>query len=176
MFLAVKKNSSIIHCTCSKVTDEKYRQSVCSAVCYFSVNIPLFFNNCIPFRSRSRPVFYGSGSGSGSGQTVSAAPAPAPAPTKMCRLRRLRLRLRLRLRIPDLNCKNIKIIMWLNLQCIGGYFTGFCFVTLNDLETVTPWRFLIDLVWPRYTSDFNLKKYRPGKRYIWPNLEDQRLT
>ena len=62
----------------------------------------LFFSchNCIPFRSRSRPIFDGSGSGSGSEQTVSAAPAPAPAPTKMCRLRRLRLRLRLRLRIP----------------------------------------------------------------------------
>ena len=52
-----------------------------------------FFYNCIHFRSRSRPVFYGSGSGSGSEQTVSA--APAPAPTKMCRLWRLRLRLRI---------------------------------------------------------------------------------
>ena len=78
--MAVKKNSSIIHCTCSKVTDEKYRQSVCSAVCYFAVNIPLFFHNCIPFRSRSLPVFYGSGSGSGSDQNVSAPAAPAPAP------------------------------------------------------------------------------------------------
>ena len=48
-----------------------------------------------------------------------------------------------------------KIIIWLNLQWIGGNFTGFYFVTLNDLETITPWRFLIDLVWPRYTSDFN---------------------
>ena len=70
-------------------------------VCYFALNIPLFFHNFIPFRSRSRPFFYGSGSGSE--QTVSAAPAPAPAPTKMCRLRRLRLRLRLRLRIPASN-------------------------------------------------------------------------
>ena len=93
---------SVMECpsTCSKVIDEKYRQSVCAAVCYFAVNIPLVFHNCIHFRSRSRPVFYGSGSDSGSEQTVSAAPAPAPAPTKMCRLRRLRLRLRLRLRIP----------------------------------------------------------------------------
>ena len=72
----------------------KYRQSVRSAVCCFAVNIPLFFYNCIHFRSRSRPVFYGSGSGSGSEQTVSAAPAPAPAPSKP--FRRLRLRLRLR--------------------------------------------------------------------------------
>ena len=67
----------VIHCTCSKNIDEKYRQSVCSAVCYFAVNIPSFFHNCIPFRSR--PVFFrlrlrlranrfgGSGSGSGSG-------------------------------------------------------------------------------------------------------------
>ena len=82
MFLAVKKNSSIIHCTCSKVTDEKHRQSVCSSVCYFSVTIPLFFNNCIPFRSRSRPVFFFT------------APAPAPAPGKPFRRHRLRLRLR----------------------------------------------------------------------------------
>ena len=73
---------------------KKDRQSVW-AVCYFAVNIPLFFHNCIPFRIR----FFTAGSGSGSEQTVSA--APAPAPTKMCRLRRLRLRLRLRLRIPD---------------------------------------------------------------------------
>ena len=56
----------LIQCTCSNVIDEKYRQSVCSAVCYFAVYIPLFFHNCIPFRSRSRTVFYGSGSGSGS--------------------------------------------------------------------------------------------------------------
>ena len=89
----------VTHSTCSKVIDEKYRQSVCSAVCYFAVNIPLVFHNCIHFRSRSRPIFYGSGSDSGSEQTVSVAPAPAPTPTKMCRLRRLRLRLRLR--IPD---------------------------------------------------------------------------
>ena len=53
---------------------------MCSAVFYFAVNIPLFFHNCIPFRSRSRPVF--------------TAPAPAPAPSKP--FRRLRLRLRLR--------------------------------------------------------------------------------
>ena len=83
-----------------KLFMKKYSQSVCLVVYYFAVNIPLFFYNCIPFRSRSRPVFYGSGSGSGSEQAVSAAPAPAPAPTKMCRLRRLRLRLRLRLHIP----------------------------------------------------------------------------
>ena len=53
----------------------------------FLVISPLFFScyNCIPFRSRSRPV----SDGSGSEQTVSA----APAPTKMCRLRRLRLRI-----------------------------------------------------------------------------------
>ena len=87
----------VTHSTCSKVIGEKYRQSVCSAVCYFAVNIPLVFHNCIHFLSRSRPVFYGSGSDSGSEQTVSAAPAPAPTPTKMCRLRRLRLRLRLRI-------------------------------------------------------------------------------
>ena len=68
-----------------KLLRKKYRQSVRSAVCYFADNIPLFFHNCIHFRSRSRPVFYGSGSGSE--QTVSA--APAPALTKMCRLRRL---------------------------------------------------------------------------------------
>ena len=74
--------------------DEKYRQSVCSAICYFAVYIPLFFHNCIPFRSRSRTVFLrlrlrlrlrvnrfgGSGSGSGSDQNVSAPAAPAPAP------------------------------------------------------------------------------------------------
>ena len=28
----------VTHSTCSKVIDEKYRQSVCSAVCYFAVN------------------------------------------------------------------------------------------------------------------------------------------
>ena len=82
-----------------KLLMKKHRQSVRSAVCCFAVNIPLFFHNCIHFRSRSRPVCYGSGSGSVSEQTVSVAPAPAPAPTKMCRLRRLRLRLR----IPGLN-------------------------------------------------------------------------
>ena len=71
----------IFLCTCSKVIDEKYKQSVCSSVCYFAVNNPLFFRYCISFRSRSRHDFYGSGSGSE--QTVSAAPAPAPAPTKM---------------------------------------------------------------------------------------------
>ena len=70
MFLAVKKIST--HCTCSKVIDEKYRQSVYSDVCYFAVNIPLVFHNCIHFRS--------------------AAPAPTPAPSKP--FRRLRLRLR----------------------------------------------------------------------------------
>ena len=65
----------------------------------------LFFcHNCIPFRSRSRPIFDGSGSGSSSEKTVSA--APAPAPTKMCRLRRLRLRLR----IPD--TKHIQFFMF----------------------------------------------------------------
>ena len=92
MFLAVKK-FRVINCTYSKVVDGKYRQSVCSSVCYFAVNFPLFFHNCIPFRSRSRPFlrlrlrllanrFSGSGSGSGSDQNVSAplAPAPAPAP------------------------------------------------------------------------------------------------
>ena len=112
----------VILCTYSKVIDEKYSQSVCSAVCYFAVNILLFFHNCTPFRNRS-PVFMtpapapskpfrrlrprlrlranrfsGPGSGSDSDQNVSApaAPAPAPTPTKMCRLRRLRLRLLLR--------------------------------------------------------------------------------
>ena len=69
---------------------KKYRQSVRSAVCCFTVNIPLFFHHCIHFRSRSRPGFYGSGSGSGSEQIVSAAPAPAPSKS----FRRLRLRLR----------------------------------------------------------------------------------
>ena len=94
MFLALKKiPSREFIALVPKNIDEKYRQSVCSAGCYFAVNIPLLFNNCIPFRSRSRPVFCGSGSDSE--QTVSA--APAPAPTKMCRLRRLRLRLRLRI-------------------------------------------------------------------------------
>ena len=64
---------------------KEYRQSVRSAVCYFAVNIPLFFHNCIHFRSRSlQRVFYGSGSGSGSEQTVSVAPAPAPAPHPCC--------------------------------------------------------------------------------------------
>ena len=106
MFLAVKE-IQVIHCICSKVIDDKHRQAVCSAVSgYFAVNISFFCHYCIPFRSRSRPVFNGSGSGSGSEQTVSTAPAPAPAPTKMCRLRRLRLRLRLRLRIPDYNAPN----------------------------------------------------------------------
>ena len=92
MFLAVNKISSS-SLLCSKVIDEKYRQSVRSAVCCFAINIPLFFHNCIHFRSRSRPVFYGSGpapapsnrfggsgSGSGSDQNVSAPAAPAPAP------------------------------------------------------------------------------------------------
>ena len=60
-------------------------QSVWSSVCYFTVNIPLFFHNCILFGEGVAPFFYGSGSGSE--QTVSA----APAPTKMCRLRRLRI-------------------------------------------------------------------------------------
>ena len=36
------------------------------------------------------------------------------------------------------NAKMAKIIIWLNLQWIRGYFTGFCSVTLNDLEPVTP--------------------------------------
>ena len=112
MHVSSSEKFQVVHCTCSKNIDEKYRQSVCSAVCYFAVNIPLFFHNCIPFRSRSRPVFSGSGSSSGSEQTVST--APAPAPTKMCRLRRLRLRLRLR--IPDLNIKK--------KLCLGGPVTG----------------------------------------------------
>ena len=59
--------------------------NICSAVCYFAVNIRLFFHNCIPFSEPEPPRFF---YGSGSEQTVSA----APAPTKMCRLR---------LRIPD---------------------------------------------------------------------------
>ena len=68
----------VIHCTCSKVIDEKYRQSVCSAVCCFAVPLhSVAFHNCVPFRSRSRPVFF---------------TAPAPAPRKP--FRRLRLRLR----------------------------------------------------------------------------------
>ena len=58
-------------------------------------NIPWFFYNCIPFRSRSRLHSFGllrlrlrasrfGGSGSGSDQNVSvpAAPAPAPHPCK----------------------------------------------------------------------------------------------
>ena len=85
------KNSSIIHCTCSKVTDEKY-QSVCSA--------GFRFHSIFIHFSEPAALFF-------------TAPAPAPAPAKpfrrlrlrlrlrpKCRLRRLRLRLRLRLRIP----------------------------------------------------------------------------
>ena len=49
-------------------------------VCHFALNIPLFFHNFIPFRSRSRRFF--------------TAPAPAPTPSKP--FWRLRLRLRLR--------------------------------------------------------------------------------
>ena len=37
-----------------KLLMKKYSQSVRSAVCYFAVNIPLFFHNCIHFRSQSR--------------------------------------------------------------------------------------------------------------------------
>ena len=72
----------VIHCTCSKVIDEKYkhlfvRQFLISLLTfrYFSVIVSLFGAGAAPFY----------GSGSGSEQTVSA--APAPAPTKMCRLR-----------------------------------------------------------------------------------------
>ena len=55
----------LIHCTCSKVIDGKYKQSVCSSVCYFAVNIPLFFRNCrYPFSEPEPPK----------------APAPAPHP------------------------------------------------------------------------------------------------
>ena len=68
----------VIHCTCCKVIGEKYRQSVCSSVCYFTVNIPLFFHNCIVFGAGAAPVFT----------------APAPAPSKPFRWLRLRLRLR----------------------------------------------------------------------------------
>ena len=50
-----------------KLLMKKYRQSVRSAVSYFAVNIPLFFHNCIHFRSRSHLVF--------------TAPAAAPAPS-----------------------------------------------------------------------------------------------
>ena len=65
-----------------------------------------FCHSCVPFRSRSRPVFNDSDSGSGSEQTVST----APAPTKICRLRRLRLRLR----IPDFNI-NLMGVAWKEL-------------------------------------------------------------
>ena len=69
-------------CTCSKVIDEKYIQSVFRlfvisllTFSYFSPIISLFGAGAAPF-------FYGSGSGSGSGsdQNVSAPAAPAPAP------------------------------------------------------------------------------------------------
>ena len=73
-----------------KLLMKKYRQSVRSAVCYFAVNIPLFFQNGIHFRRRSRPVFlrlrlrlrancFG-GSDSSSDKNVSAPASPAPAP------------------------------------------------------------------------------------------------
>ena len=74
-FLLTSYSGEVIHCTCSKLFMKKYGQSVYSAVCYFAVNIPLFFHNSIPFLSRSR--FF---------------TAPAPAPSKP--FRRLRLRLR----------------------------------------------------------------------------------
>ena len=79
MFLAGKKNSSIIHCTCSKVTDEKYRQSVCSAF-VISLLTFLYFSTIVSLFGAGAVLFF-------------TAPAPAPAPTKMCRLRRLRLRI-----------------------------------------------------------------------------------
>ena len=86
MFLIVKE-IQVIHCTCSKVIDEKHRRAVCSAVSgYFAVNIPFFFSchKCIPFcvfdgsGSGSEPNRF-DGSGSGSDQNVSAPAAPAPA-------------------------------------------------------------------------------------------------
>ena len=69
---------SVIHCTCSKNIDKKYRQSVCSAVCYFAVNIRYFSTIVSLFGAGAAPFFT----------------APAPAPSKP--FRRLRLRLRLR--------------------------------------------------------------------------------
>ena len=77
MFLAVKE-IQVIHCTCSKVIDDKHRQAVCSAVSgYFDVNIPLFFATIVSLFG-ARAVF--DGSGSGSDQNVSAPAAPAPHP------------------------------------------------------------------------------------------------
>ena len=83
-----------IHCTCSKVIVKNIGNLIVRLLVFFAVNIPLFFHNCIPFRSRSRPVFLrlrlrlrlranrfgGSDSGSGSDHNVSAPAAPAPAP------------------------------------------------------------------------------------------------
>ena len=74
----------VIHCTYSKVVDEKYRQ-ICLFGCFIvAVNIPLFFHNYIHFRSQKRPVFYGSGSGSDQNVSAPAAPVPAPAPHPCC--------------------------------------------------------------------------------------------
>ena len=68
----------IIYCTCSKVIDEKYRQSVCSVVCYFALTFRYFSTIVSLF-------------GAGAASFVT---APALAPSKP--FRRLRLRLRLR--------------------------------------------------------------------------------
>ena len=71
----------VIHCTYSKVVDEKYRQSVCSADLLSLLTFRYFSTIISIFGAGNAPFFT----------------APAPAPTKMCRLRRLRFQLRLRI-------------------------------------------------------------------------------
>ena len=72
MFLAVKE-IQVIHCTCSKVIDDKHRQAVCSAVSgYFDVNIPSFFTTIVSlFGARAAPFLTAPAS-------APAAPAPHP--------------------------------------------------------------------------------------------------
>ena len=45
----------------------------------------------------------------------------------------------------------------------GRIFTGFRFVTLNDLEPNTSWCFLIDLAWTRVHFWFQSKSLKPLK-------------
>ena len=127
MFLAVKKNSSIIHCTCSKVTDENIGNLF---VPLFVISLLTFLFSTIVslFGAGAALFFYGYGSGPGSGRTVSAAPAPAPAPTKMCRLR-----LRLRLRIPGkyINVCNTYFCPRLYLNQVYVYLPTHTYPKLN---------------------------------------------